>query len=312
MITENSESKNKEYLEEIARYEDLPVSACTKDQAKRLLKKFKNKVFFSFWEEPVEEYFPAITVGVMKLSERLYSHDKALEYGKMLIQEMSVKKLAKAYLYGVAHSEPEYCAALAAYYYFKNLPAHSFTPKYLGNNGKDVYSKSCCEICKYDSEPADEPKMQFWHVNISMSWFYINGSIPFSFNLNEAILFLEEFQKLPPVETSIEDYYYFLEIMNLIDSLPENITSGRLRDELKHSGLLKLTKDQIAAFIDMLGYLNILHTSDCFGVTKQHICERDMLPPLSDRTYYAYPVYRWTGKYGVDRESIQELFEGCY
>ena len=154
--------------------------------------------------------------------------------------------------------------------------------------------------------------MQFWHVNISMSWFYINGSIPFSFNLNEAILFLEEFQKLPPVETSIEDYYYFLEIMNLIDSLPENITSGRLRDELKHSGLLKLTKDQIAAFIDMLGYLNILHTSDCFGVTKQHICERDMLPPLSDRTYYAYPVYRWTGKYGVDRESIQELFEGCY
>ena len=64
MITENSESKNKEYLEEIARYEDLPVSACTKDQAKRLLKKFKNKVFFHFGKSQWKKIFRRLQQGL--------------------------------------------------------------------------------------------------------------------------------------------------------------------------------------------------------------------------------------------------------
>ncbi|MGM9637947.1 MAG: hypothetical protein ACI3YK_08215, partial [Eubacteriales bacterium] len=81
---------------------------------------------------------------------------------------------------------------------------------------------------------------------------------------------------------------------------------------LKKSGLLKMTLDQLDAFIDMLGFLNILHSPDSFGVTVGHTCIHDMLPPLSMKTYSAYPVNRWTMKYGVDHAAIHALFDGLY
>ena len=73
-----------------------------------------------------------------------------------------------------------------------------------------------------------------------------------------------------------------------------------------------MTLDQIEAFIDMLGYLNILHPNDSFGVTEGHVCERDKLLPLNDRGYAAYPVNRWTRKCGIDHHSISVLFDNIY
>lgn len=69
-----------------------------------------------------------------------------------------------------------------------------------------------------------------------------------------------------------------------------------------------MTIKQIDAFIDMLGYLNILHTDDSFGITVGHTKERDMLYPLSDRSYFAHPVNRWTRKCGIDYNMINQLF----
>ncbi len=69
-----------------------------------------------------------------------------------------------------------------------------------------------------------------------------------------------------------------------------------------------MTIKQIDAFIDMLGYLNILHTDDSFGITVGHTKERDMLYPLSDRSYFAHPVNRWTQKCGINYNMINQLF----
>lgn len=87
---------------------------------------------------------------------------------------------------------------------------------------------------------------------------------------------------------------------------------SKLRQALYTEKLLPLTRDQLDDFIDMLGYLNILHPSDCFGVTKAHIRERDMKPPLSERSYNAYPVNRWRRSDGIDHNSIRELFSECF
>ena len=54
------------------------------------------------------------------------------------------------------------------------------------------------------------------------------------------------------------------------------------------------------------------YPSDSFGVTAGHICEKDMLLPLSDRGYAAYPVNRWTRKCGIDYDSISMLFDKIY
>lgn len=313
-----SERINTAYSEEIETYKENRTPPCNKVTALKLLKRFARKDFGDFWTAPVAEYFPAVSEGTMKLCETVYPHDEAIRYAKELIETLSVKELAKDFLYGIAHNAPEYRTALACYYYIKNLPEHEFEKKYVGSvvgkNGEfeDRYNENRCEICGYDHAVSAEPKMQFWNINVDMEYFYFKASIPFRFYLNTAILFLEEYKRLSRPEHSLADYEHFLKIIQVIEDAPLNTTSGKLRKELKQSGLLTMTMEQIEAFIDMLGYLNILHSEDSFGVTIEHICEKDMLLPLSDRGYAAYPVNRWTRNCGVDYDSISALFDRIY
>ena len=43
-----------------------------------------------------------------------------------------------------------------------------------------------------------------------------------------------------------------------------------------------------------------------------HTDKRDMLPPLHDRTYFARPVNRRTGKCGVDHGMVRRLFGALF
>ena len=308
-----TEKVNAEYVNDVKTYFKKIVAPCDKKQSLKLLKQFAKKDFADFWNESVNSYLPAITEGTMKLSEKVYSHDDAIRYAKELIQTLDEKELARAFLYGIANNAPEYRTALGCYFFIKNLPEHQFEKKYIGTNSTgDVYSENTCEICKYNSKLSDEPKMQFWHINVDMEHFYFKALVPFCFNLNTAIVYLEEYKKLPTPIYSSDDLLLFKEIIALIETLPENTLPSKLRKELKSSKLLKMTIEQIDAFIDMLGYLNILHTEDSFGVTVGHTCERDMLYPLSDRSYFAHPVNRWTRKCGIDYQMIDMLFGDLY
>lgn len=312
-----SEEINAAYVEEIKTYQEKPVPACDKARALKLLKQFKRKQFSDFWRTPVAEYLPAVSEGTMKLCEKVYPHDDAILYAKELISALSPKELAKDFLYGVAHNAPEYRTALACYYYIKNLPAHEFEKYYVGSvvgkNGEweKRYDENCCETCVYRHAVSNEPKMQFWHINMNMASFYLDGRMRRS-SLNMAIMYLEEYKKLSRPKHAIADYEHFKKIIEVIENTPQNMTSGKLRGELKQSGLLQMTLNQIADFIDMLGYLDILHPDDSYGMIYTHTLEKDMLFPLSDRGYAAHPVYRWTRKCGIDHSSISLLFDGIY
>ena len=313
-----SDEINEAYAKEVKEYQKSPVASCNKAAALKLLKRFARKNFCDFWITSISEYLPAVSEGTMKFCETVYPHDEAIRYAKELISEFSPKELAKDFLYGVAHSSPEYRTALACYYYIKNLPEHQFERKFVGqtpnNNGEweDRYNESKCEICGYQHTVSTEPKMQFWHINMNMEQFYFKALIPFCFNLNTAIIFLEEYKKLPRPNCLAADYECFKKVIEVIENSPQNTTSGKLRKELKKSGVLTMTMDQIEAFIDMLGYLNILHSEDSFGVTVGHTCEKYMLDPLSERGFFAHPVNRWTLKCGVDYDSISMLFDRIY
>jgi hypothetical protein len=312
----SSEAINAAYEAEINAYRSAPVPPCSKPESLKLLKRFARKGFHDFWVTPVAEYLPAVSEGTMKLNRSLRPHDEAIRYAKDLIATLSPEELAKDFLYGVAHNAPAYRTALACYHYVKNLPEHDFEKKFVGSIvGKDgewvdKYSDVTCEICGYQHKPNAEPKMQFYHANTDMKWFYTTARIPFRIELNSAILFLEEYKRLPRPAHESADLAHFKSILEVIESAPIQTTSGKLRKVLKQSGLLTMTMEQIEAFIDMLGYLNILHPADSFGVTSAHIPERDMLPPLNDRGYAAYPVNRWTRACGIDYASVSLLFAG--
>lgn len=312
-----SEKINASYSEEIKTYEENRTPPCNKSTALKLLKRFAHKDFRIFWTTPIEEYLPAVSEGTMKICEHVYPHDEAIRYAKDLISTLSPKELARDFLYGVAHNVPEYRTALACYYYIKNLPEHEFEKKYVGSvvgkNGEleDRYNESRCEICGYQHSVSLEPKMQFWDINMDMANFYFDGRMGRS-SLNTAIVFLEEYKKLSRPEHSITDYEHFKKIIEVIENTPQNMTSGKLRRELKQSGLLQMTLDQIEIFINTLGYLDILHSDDSHGMIYTHTPERDMLYPLSDRGYAEHPVNRWMRKCGIDYDSIAMLFDGIY
>lgn len=313
----SSEEINAAYSEEIKAYKEAPTSPCNKATALKLLKRFARKNFRDFWTTPVTEYFPAVSEGIMKLCERVYPHDEAIRYAKELISTLSPRELARDFLYGVAHNAPEYRTALACYYYIKNLPEHKFEKKYVGSvvgkdgEPEDRYSENKCEICGYQHSVSAEPKMQFWYINMDMASFYFDGRMGRS-SLNTAIIFLNEYKKLSRPKHSITDYEHFKKIIEVIENAPQNMTSGKLRRELKQSGLLQMTLYQIEVFINTLGYLDILHSDDSHGMIYTHTPQRDMLYPLSERGYAENPVNRWTRKCGIDYASISMLFDGIY
>lgn len=315
--TPTSEEINTTYSKEIEAYNASPVSPCDKATALKLLKRFARKDFRDFWIAPVSEYLTAVSEGTMKLCEAVYPHDEAICYAKELISTLSVKELARDFLYGVAHNAPEYRTALACYYYIKNIPEHKFEKKYVGSvagkNGKfeEKYSESLCEICGYQHTVSTEPKMQFWHINVDMDFFYRTAGMPRS-SLNRAIIYLEEYKTLPRPDASAEDYEQFKRIIEVIENAPENTASGGLKGVLKKSGMLTMTLDQIEKFVNMLGYLDILHPEDSHGMIFMHTCQKDMLYSLSTRGYAEHPVNRWTRKCGIDYNSISMLFDGIY
>ena len=309
IIPAGTEYKNTEYLEEVDKYKASPCPPCDITRAKRLLQRFHNRLFFDFWDSPVDEFFPAVSAGIMRLERSFMPHDKALAHAKHLITTFDPADLARAYLYGVAHGVPAYTTALASYHYIKNLPEHGLVPKCIGN---DTYVEDVCEVCDHHSKPNDIPKLEFWSANVEMARFYLLGQMPFNFDLNSAILYLEEYQKLPLIIPSPSDLDFFMNIIRFIEGVPDTTTPAKLRDALKAAKLLPLTCDQLDAFIDMLGYLNILHPADYFGVTKAHIKSRDMKEPFYYESLSAYPVHRWHRSDGIDYDSIDELFGDCY
>ena len=180
---------------EISGYLSSPVPACSHAEAMRLLRKFaarlqKNAVS----DDPIADYLPAVSEGTMKLKLNGRPHDEAVSYAKKLASSFSKKELAKDFLYGVAHNAPEYRTALASYYYIKNLPDHGFEGKY-GRKEKEL---DWCAVCLYKQSHAfPTRKNEFIYANLMMAKFYLWASEWFTFDLNTAIAFLEEYGRLP-------------------------------------------------------------------------------------------------------------------
>ncbi len=311
-VHNSSEEANARYVEETERYLQAPCPPCTREKALKLLKKFTRAEWSDFWTKSVAEYLPTVSEGTMKLQENVRPHGEAMVYAKSLILSMDEKALARDFLYGVAHNRAEYRTALIGYYYIKNLPEHSFERKYIGRAVEDVYSETTCEVCGHVGQLSKEPKMRFWHANVDMECFYFHASYPICCKLHRALTFLEEYKRQPRPSVSRVDLEFFYLVISEIERAPENTTPATLRKIFK-SGVLKfMTIDQIDAFIDALGYLDILHKPNTFGVTVKHTQENQMEYPDNSKTYFAYPVYTWKRKYGIDYQAIERLFGDLY
>ena len=305
MLAEENElnERKKLFYKQLEEYEKSPCAPCTREAAVRLLKKCDSDYMH---EKPLSLFLPAVSEGTMRLKGDERSHGEQLDALYEITKNLDVKLLAREFLYGIKNKDLKYVTPLCAYYFAKNLPAHT------------CYGDEC-DICGYYklNPRYNSPRSDFYSVNNDI-WNFYSGRFNFYPDLTRVLLSLEEYSKLERAVTHTSDYDYFMQIMKYIDTLSPFFTPAKLVKELKRNGgMSNYTCDQIKDFIDMMGYLDIFHTQKARGVV--HSVASDSLRRaleiseyIHPNSYSAFPVVYWTKREGIDYGTIDTLFKDIY
>lgn len=305
-MSEYSEKINRQFDEEILKFKENPPSACDQKTALKLLREFeRDTIAFAskFWPNSVEKYFAAIAQGTIFWGEERFSHSEAIATARKRVDALSYEDVAKAFIYGVTRGVPAYRTALPAYLHIKNIPEHD--DRYLC---ADPYHTSPrCDFCDYVA-PSVETKMSFMWINSRQYHRIFIGGYLGRQSLEASSFLLREFAKLPKVTVTQEDYQVFIDSLKLAEQLPSEKKIGAYKDILQKSKPLPLKAKEIPSYLDILGYLDILHTDEHRGITKVFIRTRDMKEAEEHKNDYGYPVRFWRAENGVDWERVKDLF----
>ena len=309
-MSEFSKMINERFDEEIRRFGEAPPSACDHKTALKLLREFeRDTTEFStkFWPNSVEKYLPAVVEGTMLLGEEMFDHKEAMKVARERARYISYNDVANAFIYGVARGIPAYRTALPAYLHIKNIPEH----------GEDRLSESivqifpCCGYCNYHAA-SKESKMRFMWINSKQYCRIYEGGYLGGPGLSGSSFLLREFIKMPKVTATKEDYRLFIDSLKLAERLEREKKIGAYKEILQKSKILPFKTREYQQYLDILGYLDILHTDEYRGITKKFISAQDMKEAEEHKNDYGYPVRFWRAKNGVDWERVSELFGGIF
>lgn len=297
--------------EEVKAYLSDPVPACDKKTALKLLRTFeKNSWDFGekFWNRSIKEYLPAVSEGTMFLREEQFHHQEALTVARQRADNLSYRDVAAAFLYGVSHGVPAYRTALPAYLYIKNIPGHQ--DEFLVNQ-ENVKIAPSCSFCCFDAA-SSETKMSFLWANSRQYYRLFLGGYLGEQSLENSSFMLEEFNKMPTVSATKDDFQVFIKSLKIAEMLPPEKKITAYLKELKLQKILPIKSDELPKYLDILGYMNVLHTDRHFGTSVKYISPEEMEDPVESKNDYGYPVRHWKAKYGVDWNRVHELFDGIF
>ena len=309
-MSEDSKMINHLFDEEILKFHQEPPLACDHKTALKLLREFnRDSIDFGekFWPGSVEKYLPAVAEGTMFLSEELFEHKEALTTAEFRAENSAYTDVAHAFIYGVARGIPAYRTALPAYLHIKSIPDHA--DEHLLPDSAHI--SPYCDICNFHSASI-ETKLRFMWIN-SMQYnrIYLGGYLGTQGVDNSSFL-LREFGKMPIVASTKEDFKVFTDSLKLAEQLPESKKVGSYKELLQKSGMLNFKAKEYQPYLDILGYLDILHTDEHRGISKRFIRACDMQEPEEYKNDYDYPVRFWRAKNGVDWSRVHELFDRLY
>ena len=123
---------------------------------------------------------------------------------------------------------------------------------------------------------------------------------------------LREFNKMPKVTATKGDYQLFIDSLMLSGQLQPERKIGAYKEILQKSKILPLKIKEYQPYLDILGYLDILHTDEHRGITKKFIRAQDMEEAEEYKNDYGYPVRFWRVENGVDWKRVHELFDSLF
>ncbi len=305
-MSEYSKIINEHFAEEIRKFKEAPPPACDEKNALKILAEYRRdsiKFADKFWPEPVAKYLPAVSQGTMFLAQENFSHNETLRIARERADALCYSDIANAFIFGVVRGIPAYRAILPAYLHIKAIPPHG--EEFIKDPDKPY---ATCPYCSLRS-PSPEPKMSFMWINSKQyrrifCGGYLGGPSP-----DNSSFILRESVKMPKVKATKEDYAVFIESLKITNQLlpDQKISSyGKL---LKESKLIPIKTKELQPYLNILGYLDILHTEEYHGITKKFISRKDMPEPVESKSDYDFPVHLWKAKNGVDWKRVAELFE---
>ncbi|MBO5324286.1 MAG: hypothetical protein J6A88_09395 [Oscillospiraceae bacterium] len=301
---------NKQFDIEITQFNGNPPIACDHITALKLLREFKrDSIDFTtkFWPNPVGKYLPAVVEGTMFLEQESFVHDEAIKIAVDRVKNTSYQDVAHAFIHGIAKGIPAYRTALPAYLHIKNIPDHN--DDRLRDDGS--HTAPYCSFCNYQAASV-ETKMSFMWINAMQYCRIYEGGYLGVQNPADSSFLLREFLKMPKVVATKEDYQLFKDSLALAEQVQGDKKIGAYKEVLQKSKILPIKAREYQPYLDILGYLDILHTDEHHGITKEFIRGQDMQEAEEYKNDYAYPVRFWRGRNGVDWERVDELFGGIF
>ena len=242
-----------------------------------------------------EDFLQAKNAGYMFDYPKAISHKETLESLHNVLEKITPKDIADAFLYSLSSRELEYRSALGSYWYAVAIPLH------------DETHKKSCDICGW-SKWAEIPNQYEENHGINVYNFerYKFGGVRHC-DLDYALFDLTQFLLLPKVSPSKEDKNLLKNILDCIDGLDKKNKAGKYRDYISKQKIIKSNKEEIAKLLDVFGICGILSTKDNPCYTDEFtVCnERN---PIEHTNDFEYPVNRWHASDGVNEERFKAVF----
>lgn len=262
---------------------------------KLLLATYWNSGMWGHKAPTAEDYEQAKAEGYMFDPTPVRTHDTTLRDLQCVLEKISPKDVANAFLYSLSTRKLQYRSALGSFYYALAIPDHSHDT--LGT----------CYFCNWmPMKDVDSPEKEFSGYNIfnfeRHKWGGVRHTHP-----EYALFDLEQFLLLPKVTPSEEDWAILKSILHAMKELPPNKKAGAYRELITKKKLLKSNKSEVEVLLNILGICGVLSSIDapCYCDCFVDVWHR---APQEHTNDYTYPVNWWHVSDGINEELFLKVF----
>jgi hypothetical protein len=274
------------------------------------MKTYNNNAVNRYARPSGEDYQQAKAEGYMFDPVEL-THEETLQRLRCVVEKISPKDVANAFLYSLSTRQLQYRSALGSYYYALAIPEH------------ESEFEHHCNFCDFkrmclDPHYQEQPEVLEWLRVYYDGEIEVSGYNVFNFErykwggvrhtqLEFALFDLEQFLRLPKVTPTEADRDILRNILNSIHELIPNQKVGAYQKLITKKRLLKSNKEEVQELLNILGICGVLSSPEapCYC---EHFPDKWDREPKESRSFYAYPVNRWKAWDGVNKEWFEKVF----
>lgn len=219
-------------------------------------------------------------------------HDDLIQAAFSEFEQAKPEKIARSFLYGLAHDRPELRAAISAYAVMTHYPRHDYVALPEATEGGQ------CRHCTLRRETRIDQTF-----SNRCRW---TGSLVGSSHTDNLWFYLKQHNAQAVPHLAPGDEEPFVNLLRRIAVSGDDETPTTLRKRLGKEKLFRMKVEELRALVDALGYMGILRSREHPGYLHKY---PGYNPPQKSRSSdWAYPVDFWTGKDGIDLTALDHWF----